>query len=646
MPGFPLRPSPTRPLRQDIPAFVAARRKLLTWLGLAGLVVAALIVWELHQSHIDARNASQLAAQNLSLLLKEQLDGAFRETDLVLRDLAGKVDPALLAHLGKLPAHEQHLLRDLLDEKLSTLPQIDEMSFLSADGQMAINTDRLLPANPAQRQLWLQLGDNPGLELAFSKPVSLPGSHDMGFVVARRIPGPDGKLGGAVLATVTLEYFNQLARQLQAPERGAFALLDINLILVGRYPEVEGGIGKPIANAKLIDEWVNGRSSGYAVFVSPYDQIERGVSFRRLENFPFLVMVGLPENSYLADWRLKAGAYATAYWLLMLFGVAMAWRGWREAQLALAVQLSASRMAERDGHILRALETISRPLLLVRASDDTVLRANQAAELLCGKAPGTLTGLWLPSLYLRPEHHADVRAQLAERQAITAYELRFVRRDGQSFWVEMSGSPIEYREQPAYFLSLQDISERKATQETLWRKATVDNLTGIANRGYFLERAEQEWYRARRYQHRLCLLLLDIDYFKQVNDSYGHDAGDLVLRAFTDRLRNELRETDVFGRVGGEEFAILLLENDDAKLHQVAERLRTALATSPILLPSGAPLHVTVSIGSAHCQPEEMDIEALMKLADQALYQAKHAGRNQVVYFDASHTAGEDSPPT
>ncbi|GAB3260924.1 sensor domain-containing diguanylate cyclase [Chitinimonas naiadis] len=621
-------------MRRDLPAFIKARGKLLLWLALAGLLVAGLIGWELQQSHSDARAASQLAAQNLSMLLKEQLDGAFRETDLVLRDLAGKVEPAMLGNMVHMPAADRQTLHALLDEKLSTLSQVDTMTFLSPDSQLSITAERITTADTNQYALWRQLRGNPGQELVFSKPVTLPGSRDLGFVVARRIPRDDGSLAGVVTATVTLEYFNQLARRLEAPEHSAFALLDTNLTLVARYPEVDQAIGKPVAQAELFDRWVNGRSNGYMVWLSAYDGVERGVSFRRLENFPFIVLVGLPENNYLNDWRLKAAAYAAAYLMLLLFGVAMAWRGWREAQLALAVQLSANRMAERDAHILRALETISRPLLLVRARDDVIVRANQAAEQLCGKTPATLVGLHLPSLYLRPEHHADIVAQLAERQVVSNYELKFRHRDGSHFWAELSGSLIEYEDQPAYFLSLQDISERKAAQETLWYKATVDPLTGIANRGYFMERAEQEWFRARRYDHRLCLLLLDIDHFKLVNDSYGHDAGDQVLRAFTDRLQTQLRETDVFGRIGGEEFAVLLLENDDALLREVAERLRNSLAATPILLADGSPLFVTVSIGSSHCRPEEMTLEVLLKQADQALYIAKRAGRNQVVYFD------------
>ncbi|MDN3578646.1 diguanylate cyclase [Chitinimonas viridis] len=617
----------------EIREFLQARRRLLSWLLAAACVMSSLIAWELVLSHQDTRKASQLAGHNLSLLLKEQLDGAFRETDLVLRDLAGRADTRQLARLPTITADEKLSLSILLDDKLSTLPQVEFLAFVSPDGSTALSPGYYGPADARQRGFYQQLQDNPGQELVFSPPMQIPNSIELGFLMARRIPSRDRQMGGMVVALVKLEYFHQLARRLEAVEGSVFTLTDNNLLVVARYPEISGAIGKAPANSLLLSSWVDGRSTGYTVTRSPYDAVERGYTFRRLEHFPFIVLVGQPENAYYGDWRLKAGAYVSTLLVLLCFGLAMIWRGWREAKLALALQLGAQRLQEQDAHIVRAIETISRPLLLVRADGDIILQANKAAAELCGLPVESLIGQPLTQLYLRPEHHVEITAQLTARQSLTDYELKFRRPNGDSYWVALSGSVIEYQGERAYFVNLTDISERKRAQESLWRRATLDPLTGVPNRGYFLERAQLEWLRAVRYGHQVGVLMLDLDHFKTVNDTHGHDAGDQVLQRFAERMQGELRETDLFGRLGGEEFAVLLPEEAETGLLEAAERLRNALASKPIVLEDGHALAITMSVGCTLSNELSPDIESLLKEADQALYAAKAAGRNRVMAY-------------
>lgn len=162
--------------------------------------------------------------------------------------------------------------------------------------------------------------------------------------------------------------------------------------------------------------------------------------------------------------------------------------------------------------------------------------------------------------------------------------------------------------------------------------ATTDSLTGIFNRRHFLDRATQEMSIARRYQRPLALVMLDIDYFKAVNDTYGHDVGDRVLQHLVSICRKANRETDVVGRLGGEEFGILLLNSPAASAHAVAERLRREIEKSS-LEHEGARITITVSQGvcAVETTQPQLTVEQMLKVADNALYQAKHLGRNQVV---------------
>lgn len=170
----------------------------------------------------------------------------------------------------------------------------------------------------------------------------------------------------------------------------------------------------------------------------------------------------------------------------------------------------------------------------------------------------------------------------------------------------------------------------KNAQVELQRLAETDFLTGIANNRRFFEDGEREIQRARRYGHPLAALMLDLDHFKKVNDTYGHAAGDKVLVAMTDTFRRLLRDIDVFGRLGGEEFAILLPETDLAGGRATAERLRMAIAETQIDA-GNRTLKITISIGVTLLSPDDAGLDAVLKRADDAMYEAKRHGRNRVV---------------
>jgi diguanylate cyclase (GGDEF)-like protein len=174
-----------------------------------------------------------------------------------------------------------------------------------------------------------------------------------------------------------------------------------------------------------------------------------------------------------------------------------------------------------------------------------------------------------------------------------------------------------------------EVAERQAAQAQLLELATTDSLTGLRNRRYFMETASQEFERSRRYQIPLSLLMLDADRFKSINDRFGHHVGDEALKALAAIGQRQLREIDLFARLGGEEFAILLPQTDFADARAVAERLRQTIAGQMIDTEQG-PFNFTVSLGLASLDPAMTKPGDLLRQADIALYQAKHNGRNRV----------------
>lgn len=171
-------------------------------------------------------------------------------------------------------------------------------------------------------------------------------------------------------------------------------------------------------------------------------------------------------------------------------------------------------------------------------------------------------------------------------------------------------------------------------REEMKRLATVDVLTGLLSRRHFMVLAERELNRALRYKDDLSVLMVDIDNFKSVNDTYGHQAGDQVLRRLGEILGSMLREVDFVGRLGGEEFAVVLPQTPILLAFEVAERLRRTVERSEIAMTHGLPLNISVSIGISSLHDPETNIDTLLGRADRALYDAKHQGRNQVSIYE------------
>ena len=169
-----------------------------------------------------------------------------------------------------------------------------------------------------------------------------------------------------------------------------------------------------------------------------------------------------------------------------------------------------------------------------------------------------------------------------------------------------------------------------AAMEILSKQARSDFLTELNNRRCFIELADAELARSIRYGGAVSLLMMDIDRFKSINDRYGHKSGDLVLKALAGMFRETLREVDICGRLGGEEFAILLPATDGDHAREVAERLRLLIASRQVTIDHGQVTHFTVSIGVATLGSSRDSIDSLLSCADRAMYEAKQTGRNRV----------------
>lgn len=281
----------------------------------------------------------------------------------------------------------------------------------------------------------------------------------------------------------------------------------------------------------------------------------------------------------------------------------------------------------------RAIAEHSGDVVLDIRVDGMIQYASPSASEQIGCAPELLVGQSVANL-VDPQDRAVViathRRALDQPGLTHKVEFRPLTSDSDLDWCEMvSRAMVDERGQPSGVVStIRDMSRHKARQRALQQVASRDSLTGADSRRAFLDKLDAEMLRARQ-GARSSLLLIDIDHFKAVNDRYGHGAGDRVLSGFVERLRPGLRSADSIGRLGGEEFAILLIDSDIDQATIVCERLRQALI-APIAVTDGAggdTIRVTFSAGLVQLDGASTR-SAMLEAADKALYRAKHSGRN------------------
>jgi len=221
-------------------------------------------------------------------------------------------------------------------------------------------------------------------------------------------------------------------------------------------------------------------------------------------------------------------------------------------------------------------------------------------------------------------------------------EMLNCRKNGETYWEAVSISPItDPNGTITHFVAVsEDITSRKEAEEKIQRLnagleqlAMTDHLTSLYNRRYFMQRGTEEFKRAWRTNQPLALLMLDIDHFKRVNDTHGHEAGDMTLQQIAAALKSSLRETDILGRMGGEEFAILLPSTLLEEAGLLAERIRQSVGNMLFEIP-GASLTITISIGVVVITGDMSGIDDMLRDADATMYRAKRCGGNRVMRYE------------
>jgi len=293
------------------------------------------------------------------------------------------------------------------------------------------------------------------------------------------------------------------------------------------------------------------------------------------------------------------------------------------------------RTSEERFH--KAMDTAPIGMAIV-ALDGKFIEVNKALCELVGYSKDELTHITFQQITHSDDLAIDVansRKLIEGKIHLNQIEKRYIRKNGDVIWVQLTASLLRdsVSHHPLYFITqVQDITERKLTEERIRHLAYHDSLTNLPNRRLLLDRLSIAFDFAKRYQLTLALMFLDLDKFKSINDSLGHDVGDELLKAAAVRLNHALRSVDTIARISGDEFVILLngLQNADEAGH-IAQKIIENM--SQHFLIHGHEIYIGCTIGISIYPNDGVEISELMKKADLAMYAGKEAGRNQYQYF-------------
>jgi diguanylate cyclase (GGDEF)-like protein/PAS domain S-box-containing protein len=291
----------------------------------------------------------------------------------------------------------------------------------------------------------------------------------------------------------------------------------------------------------------------------------------------------------------------------------------------------------REQRLKGILDTVAEGIVAINEQGQ-ILAFNPAAERLFGykarEAINQNVSMLMPEPH-RSRHDGYIATYLKTREAKVigqTVEMEGLRKNGSTFPMEITVSELREGRSRAFIGAMRDITKRKEFEAQIKRLAHHDPLTGLPNRNLYNDRLANCLGRSYRNQLSFALMFVDLDKFKPINDTHGHDAGDFVLKSVSDRLRIHLRATDTIARLGGDEFVVILESvRDRADVARIADKLIASLV-EPMDF-NGIPLKVGASIGISVYPDDGFDAETLTKCADEAMYKVKEAGRNHYRFY-------------
>ncbi len=608
------------------PRLLASPRKFGRFLLLFLVLLTACVAGLLFNIHSKAKAQKELEVrvnvENLGLLLDRTIQSSVEKIDLALRSIVESVQEEL-SLTGKL---DRPNVEKMLFERGAWLSGLSEFRITNDSGVVKYGPG-VTPTSTtsyADRPFFIKHKNQRTPGFIVSNPVIGRINGLWVIVISRRYDLPDGSFGGVVAAAVPVSYFQKIVSAINVGTNGIVLIRDADTGLVARHPfDPKRPMGDKIYSPELGAAMASGVLAQTLHAMKTADGSERIFSYRRIPSMSYNIVIGEGSLDYLKEWEKSVTESLVMGGVFLSVVYLFSWLFWRSlGQAQRASQRSQILLqSSSDGiHILDELGNI--------------LEVSDSFCQMLGYSKTELIGMnvsqWDSQLTVE-ELREKIKRDFGTGD-VSTIETRHRRKDGSLFDVEVTAHALELDGEKVLFNASRDISERKRTESIVWTEANFDHLTKLPNRRLFHDRLEQEIRKSQRDNSAVGLLFLDLDHFKDVNDSLGHDVGDLLLIDAAQRIRMCVREYDTLARLGGDEFTVILCNlHDTSDIGPIAKKIVDRISKPYVL--DGHEVVVSVSIGISILPNDALSAMDAIKHADQAMYAAKNQGRNCFRFF-------------
>ncbi len=607
----------------------------LVVLALNALFIA-LAAYSLHHSHVNYEHRAQQLTQNLVTLVDQNLTANVEKIDLSLHNVVDELQRQLA--LGGI---DQVSSSAFVARQGKHNPELEGLRVVDATGHSRIGSG---PGKEKHSVLdlsargWFQTQrDQASAGLVVSRPIRSMDTGEWIISFSRRLVTPDGQFAGAVSASAPVTHFSQIISTLDIGKNGVVLLRDADLGLVARVPSAPdpklGEIGNTKVSAELRELFNSGaKQATFHTLRSPAG-VERTSSFRRLSAGSFIVIVGLGAVDYMAGWWSELRtmlAFCLAFAAITIGATLMLHRslaGRRSTQARLALL---ANVFQHNGEAIVIIDErnhiidINQRFTELTGLDMDDVRHRDARQLAGARTPHEQLRELATAVNTHGHWQGELWLQHKAGHEIPTWLSMAAMRD--------ADGTITHR-----IASFSETTVLKQAQEDVLHLAHHDTLTNLPNRASLQEHLSHNITTARREGRQLAVMFIDLDRFKDVNDTLGHVVGDGLLVAVAERLKAVVRDSDVVARLGGDEFVIVLSGlTGSAGEHAALVASKIVREFERPFQVQGNELHSAPSIGIGIYPDDGSDGETLMKNADAAMYHAKSAGRNNFQFFTAA----------
>lgn len=572
---------------------------LLSGFLLVNLFAVSITGFFLYDSKIQYKEQAFSTTKNFADILSNNIGKIFEKSELVLDSVSHHVQTFGVDNESA----------KFMEDSSKFFPELKAIVFVNSKNQTVYSTDKQFNID-LSKENFIQNIQSSSFIITHKEINSV-----YYIFLSKKVLDEHNKFIGVTTAVLPLNSVIQSFNNLNIGTHGVLVLRDNNLNLVGRFPVIDSTVSIIPPSKSLIDLSSKLNSASYET-TTPIDNKLRVYSYKKINKYDFLVIAGLSQEDFLIPWNKQFVQFSFIYFF---FSVVC-------ALFSYAIYFLWKKESQKENRLSSILQSSSEGIYGVDDNGICTFCNSKALSLLGYKEESEIVGKPIHDMIFKETFDNDFSINMN-------VERTMIRKNGSTFQSEIWQHPQLYENEiSSSIITFVDISDKKDMDHLVWKQANYDSLTGIPNRTFFEEKLQETINQSQFEDNNFAVLFIDLDHFKDVNDNFGHHAGDELLKQVSQRLINCVRDRDIVARLGGDEFTIILNKiKEKSHIEKICSKIIEEIQ-KPFLINNHL-CNIGSSIGVTYFPEDASSLEQLLQNADKAMYVAKESGRNCFSFF-------------